>query len=145
MRLFLCILSTLFFIHSCAPSENIHCNMNISIMDKDIYLKRLNWGVNGNSRLFVISTNNEKLKNINDYDMDKEYVFKGDIPIYIRTYEDTLIVYTYMMTKPPAIFESNIIVKQVEITNRENMLFIDNPSYININKLCEGDIPGQVP
>ena len=76
-----------------------------------------------NYEVTVISSSSKKQQ---EPDSDKEYVYSaGGATLFYKLEKDTLLVYTYHLAKEPSSFDSNIKVKQIELSNNEYSTLID--------------------
>ncbi|WMJ74876.1 hypothetical protein RCC89_17160 [Cytophagaceae bacterium ABcell3] len=119
----------------------IYCSQTLVSQNLDtLYLQVGYWGINGNNRLFVISGDTNRLYHKNDYDLERDYVFKGDFPIFIKHEGDSIFVYTYLKALEPTIFNSQFNVKQIEIDNKQSLVLRRDESFINVDKVCKTKI-----
>lgn len=84
-------------------------------LDESIYMKEISRGLN--YKIVVITSSNEERA---EPKPDEEYVYSW-VPIFYKMENDTLFVYSYKQAMEPLNFNSNIIVKQVELNNLEMM------------------------
>lgn len=104
--------------------------------EKNIYIHKWNWGINGNSQLVAISCT--KLKNKSEVRKDRDILYEGYYPIFIKLKGDSLLIYTYKKTNKPASYNLvNVPVRQIEIDNTDNMKLRVDISYINLEKICD--------
>lgn len=126
-------MSILFSIFSCGNEAKDTCVFQIG--KKDLFVKSINWGINGNSRLVTISSNNTPL-NHNHIDAKNEFAYIGDFPIFLKIAKDTLYIFTYKLCQIPRNFKSDCYIKQIEIGNEENMKIMNDTNYVDVDKMC---------
>jgi hypothetical protein len=101
-----------------APYDNIVLEqVDFPKLNQAVYLKKKNWGITGDGQATVISTSDERTV---DTASQTDFSLYGLGHIFYRKSGDTLIVFTRHKFKEPAKFNSNIVIKQVEL---------DNPSF----------------
>lgn len=79
-----------------------------------LYVKSKNWGLTGNHKNTVISTNPDL-----EFQADSvtEYVFQGFSEIIYKTDNDTLKIYSHYEPSIPSKFDSKIKVEFIKIRN----------------------------
>ncbi|SDH08036.1 hypothetical protein [Psychroflexus sediminis] len=79
-----------------------------------LYVKSKNWGITGNHKNTVISTNP-----VLEFQADSlsEYVFQGFSEIIYKTDNDTLTIYSHYEPTIPSKFDSKIKVEFIKIRN----------------------------
>ena len=113
------------------------CNQEILSKDErtGLFVNKWNWGVNGNSQMVAIS--NKKLSSQNDIEKDRDYVFDGAFPLFVKLESDTLFIYTYKLAdEPTQPLLRGISVVQIEIANPENMRLRSDTTVLNIERIC---------
>ena len=130
------LLLTIFILanSSCVESKEDTCIYQIK--NENLYVKSVYWGINGNSRMVTVSLNKNSILPFEEQ-QETDIVYSGYFPIYLKLEKDTLFIYTYVLTKIPKNFHSVIKIKQIEIGNKENMMFMNDKNYIDIDKICE--------
>jgi hypothetical protein len=81
-----------------------------------IYLKSKNWGLTGDHKISVISTNP-----VYEFHPDSlsEYIFEGFEEIIFYAEKDTLKIFSKQTPKMPKKFDSEIKIKIIEINNNK--------------------------
>lgn len=102
---------------------------------ESIFVYKWNWGVNGNSQLIAIST--AELRSKEEIDLERDYIYEGEYPIFLKTQNDSLLIYTYKKANMPSNkILANIPIEQFEIDNLTNMRLREDTSYINLERIC---------
>jgi hypothetical protein len=84
-------------------------------VNQTLYLKRLERGLN--YQVSVISTKKQKKFEPN---YKSEYVFSvGETSFFYKVRGDTLLIKTYNTAKVPEVFDSEIVIQQIELNNQE--------------------------
>ncbi|NHN27517.1 hypothetical protein FIA58_017695 [Flavobacterium jejuense] len=80
----------------------------------EIYLKSKNWGLTGDHKISVISTNPDK-----EFQPDSisEYIFKGFEEIIYSVEKDTLKIFARHLPTIPKKFDSEIQIKVMKVEN----------------------------
>lgn len=85
-------------------------------INEDIFLKSKNWGLTGDHKISVISTNSEYEF---QPDSTKEFIFHGFGGLLYELRNDTLFVYSSQNPKPPKYFDSKVSIEVIQISNPE--------------------------
>ncbi|MDJ1501262.1 hypothetical protein [Xanthocytophaga agilis] len=138
MRNVLLIISLSCILHSYTGDGLFVCDKVIYSNDRldSIFVKKLDWGVNENSRFFAIS-HAKYSDDVSEYNVEKDFMYEGDFPIYYVLSQDTLYMYTGKLAKSPPDFQSDIIVKQIELTTRQDERLFQNKIYTSVADLCQ--------
>ncbi|MFB6317964.1 MULTISPECIES: hypothetical protein [unclassified Saccharicrinis] len=81
-----------------------------------LYLKKINWGITGDSQIMAIS--NSSSKNI-DVNNKNDFILEGLCQIFYKIESDTLFIYSTNKFKEPSNFNSTINIKQIKLENTE--------------------------
>ncbi len=130
------ILTFILFTHFSCTEESTKTNCLYQVNNERLYVKSVYWGLNGNSRTVKISQNKNPIVP-HETLTTTDITYDGYFPIYLKVEKDTLFIYTYVLATIPKRFRSNIKIKQIEISNKENMMFINDKKYIDVDKICE--------
>lgn len=105
---------------SCNPSERFDL-VQVHFENENIYIKKINWGINGDAQKTAISTSRK-----NSFDKcNSDYTYDGLTELFYGTSGDTLLVYVREEFKQPKEWNSNILVKQIILENPEFMGLYD--------------------
>lgn len=85
-------------------------------LKESIYLKSKTWGISADSRIYVISTNDETEFEPNEL---SEYVFHGFGDLFYRQTKDSLIFYVMQSPNVPSVFSTRFQIEFVKLTNPE--------------------------
>mgnify|MGYP006159871009 CR=1 FL=1 len=90
--------------------------INFPHKNSKIYLKSKNWGLTGDHKIYVISTNPTY-----EFHPDSlsEFIFEGFDEIIYHTENDTLKIFSRLTPKMPKKFDSEIKIKITEINNNK--------------------------
>ncbi len=81
-----------------------------------LYLKKLNWGITGDSQILAISKDDSDVIDKNSKD---EYILEGLQEIFYKQNKDTLTLYVRNKFKIPKFFNTKVIIRQVVLENPE--------------------------
>jgi hypothetical protein len=95
------------------PIYNIK-KLVISKGNEPLYLKSETWGMTYDSKVIVLSTNEEKAFTA---DSTKDYIYKGASFLFYKFSNDSLFIYTDDKANTPQAFNSNLKIKQIELDN----------------------------
>ena len=106
------------------PYDNIVIKqVDFPKLNQTVFLKKKNWGITGDGQATVISNSDERTV---DTASQTDFSLYGLGHIFYKRSGDTLIIFTRHKFKEPKKFNSNIIIKQVEL---------DNPSFRDLYEM----------
>lgn len=85
-------------------------------LGETIFLKQVTWGVSSDSKITAISRSPEE--NI-DYESEEDFIYKSGPSLFYKVKGDTLHILTGVLADKPALFNSDVIIYQEKIENRE--------------------------
>lgn len=88
--------------------------INFPNENTSIYLKSKNWGLTGNHKVTVISTNPDSKFKV---DSLSDFVFKGFTDLIYKKDNDTLKIYSHYKPSTPLNFNTKIKVEFIKIRN----------------------------
>ncbi|WP_428331558.1 hypothetical protein [Mucilaginibacter sp.] len=95
------------------PIYNIK-KLVISNGNEPLYLKSKTWGMTYDSKVIVLSTNEEEEFTA---DSTKDYIYDGASFLFYKFSNDSLFIYTADKAHTPQVFNSKIQIKQIELDN----------------------------
>jgi len=95
------------------PIYNID-KLVISSGSEPLYLKSKTWGMTYDSKVIVLSTNEEEEFTA---DSTKDYIYKGASFLFYKFSSDSLFIYTADKAHIPQVFNSKFKIKQIELDN----------------------------
>jgi len=90
--------------------------VEIEALGESIFLKQATWGVSSDSKITAISSSPKE--NI-DYESENDFLYKSGATLFYKVKGDTLHVLSMELADKPILFNSDVIIYQEKIENRE--------------------------